>query len=168
MTGCQWAMNLRMSGRPRGSGRARSAKTGFQSSSVAMTNCTATDNLTDGYRVTGTAAVEGGNLGVVSYHIDYDGNVYHFYGLANSNTFSTYSSAMDGALRSFARLTDSRYLNRDPIRLTITNAGRTAPFSTLASRANLPGGMNMLSLAIINQVNVNETIQAGTPITLTR
>ncbi|MEO1075666.1 MAG: M48 family metalloprotease [Bacteroidota bacterium] len=120
------------------------------------------------YRVTGTAASEGGNLGVVSYHIDYDGNVYHFYGLATANTFSTYSSAMDGAIRSFARLTDSRYLNRDPIRLTITNAGRTAPFSTLASRANLPGGMDMLSLAIINQVDVNETIQAGTPIKLTR
>ncbi|MEL6612992.1 MAG: M48 family metalloprotease, partial [Bacteroidota bacterium] len=120
------------------------------------------------YRVTGTAASEGGNLGVVSYHIDYDGNVYHFYGLATANTFSTYSSAMDGAIRSFSRLTDSRYLNRDPIRLTITNAGRTAPFSTLASRANLPGGMDMLSLAIINQVDVNETIQAGTPIKLTR
>ncbi|MEM8598448.1 MAG: M48 family metalloprotease [Bacteroidota bacterium] len=120
------------------------------------------------YRVIGNAATDDGSLGVVSYHIDYDGNVYHFYGVTSSGAFGTYSSAMDNAIRSFARLTDSRYLNRDPIRLTITNAGRTAPFSALAARANLPGGMDTLSLAIINQVDVNETIQAGTPIKLTR
>ncbi|MEM8557090.1 MAG: M48 family metalloprotease [Bacteroidota bacterium] len=149
---------------PQAAGQALAGQEGF----TAREQGAVTVNGLSAYRVVGTAASQEGNLDVVSYHIELGGTVYHFYGLAGSNAFSQFSGAMENALRSFARLTDSRYLNREPIRLDIVNAARTAPFSTLAQGRPMPDGMDILSLAILNQVDVNETIQAGTPLKLPR
>ena len=71
--------------------------------------------------------------------------------------FSAASTTKDA----FEELTDSEILNVVPFRLNLIRAERTASFSDLLP-ANLPMNIEPLDVAIINQVELNDTIQRGT------
>ena len=118
--------------------------------------------------VEGTANTEQGELGAVIYFIEYGGNVYQFAGLSSARAISSYRSRLVQAIESFAPLRDSRILNTQPVRLQVVRASRTASFSQLAQGYPLPPGFSLQELAILNQVEVNETIQAGTSLKMTR
>ncbi|HLT48516.1 MAG TPA: M48 family metalloprotease [Rubricoccaceae bacterium] len=118
------------------------------------------------YAVEGTANTQQGQLAFVAYFIEYGGNVYRFWGLAPAQVYRSYEQAMVRAIRSFAPLRDSQYLNRQPVRLEVVEAPRTAPFQSFLQGRPMPPDMDAEDLAIMNQVELNQQVPAGTALKL--
>lgn len=127
-----------------------------------------TVNGNGAYRVEGTANTNDGQLSFVVYFIEYGGNVYRFMGLASTNSFSSYSGTMRQSIESFARLTDQSFINRQPVRLDVVRADRSAPFSSFLSGRPTPEGLNTEGLAIMNQVQLNTNVPSGYQLKLPR
>ena len=105
---------------------------------------------------------------VLVYAIEYGGNVYRFQGLTAANSYDAYRPTFERTMEGFARLTDPNILNIEPARLTIRPASRTAPFRSFVDESDLPDDITADDLAIINQVNLGETIEQGRPLKLPR
>jgi len=105
------------------------------------------------------AATEEGTLrGEVSF-VSWDGKIYRLMGYAPAARFSTYQNAFDAAIRSFSRLTDSRYLNVQPKRLEIVNLERQMALPEFA-RA-YPSTIEIGTLGLINGVGANQMLSGG-------
>ncbi len=113
------------------------------------------------YRVEGSANTSNGEVRFLAYFIEYGGNVFRFMGLAAANSFNSYSATMRQSIESFARLTNQSYINRQPVRLDVVRADRSAPFSSFVSGRPTPEGLNTEGLAIMNQVQLNTTVPSG-------
>ena len=113
------------------------------------------------YRLEGTAQQQNGSVGFVATFIEYGGNVYQILGLTAANSLRQYGSTFAGVADSFDRLTDQRYLNRQPSRLEVTSAPSGATIASLLRGRTLPSGLTAEEVAIMNQVELNETIRAG-------
>ncbi len=118
------------------------------------------------YVVGGTASTQQGDLGVLAYFIEYGGNVYQFIGFTGKDSFGTYRDEFQSTFRSFNRLTNAEYLGRQPVRLDVEQANRTAPFQTFLSGRPTPYGMDANGLAIMNEVQLGQQIPAGTALKL--
>lgn len=118
------------------------------------------------YAVEGTGNTDQGQVAFVAYFIEYGGNVYRFWGLAPAQTFRSYEGTMTQTIRSFAPLRDSQYLNRQPVRLDVVEAPRTAAFQTFLQGRPTPPDMDAEDLAIMNQVELNTQVPAGTALKL--
>ena len=105
------------------------------------------------------AATEEGTLrGEVSF-VSYDGKIYRILGYTPAARFSTYQNAFDAAIRSFSRLTDSRYLNVQPKRLELVNLERQMALPEFA-RA-YPSTIEIGTLGLINGVGANQMLSGG-------
>lgn len=113
------------------------------------------------YRLQGTAQQQNGSLGFVATFIEYGGNVYQILGLTAANGLSQYGPTFDSVGSSFTRLTDNRYLNRQPSRLEVMSAPRNATIASLLRGRTLPSGLTANEVAIMNQVELNEPIPSG-------
>jgi predicted Zn-dependent protease len=111
---------------------------------------------------------QGQTVRVLVYAIEYGGNVYRFQGLTAANSYDAYRPTFERTMEGFARLTDPSILNIEPTRLTIRPASRTAPFRSFVDESDLPDDITADDLAIINQVNLDETIEQGRPLKLPR
>ncbi len=98
--------------------------------------------------------------------VEYGGNVYQILGLTAANTFSRYASAFRTTSSSFARLTDSRYLNRQPSRLEVTTPRDGSTIQSLLQGRALPNGLSAEEVAIMNQADLTSRIPAGTRVKL--
>ncbi|MDX1531038.1 MAG: M48 family metalloprotease [Rhodothermales bacterium] len=145
-------------------GRAFAQQQGFNVSEQGS----ATVGAGSAYAVVGTANTQQGELGIITYFIEYGGNVYRFLGLTAANNLGTYDDEFVQTFRSFDRLTEARYLNRQPVRLEVVEASRTAPFRQFLQGRDLPPGLTEENLAILNNVQLNETVSAGTALKLPR
>ncbi|MEM1094662.1 MAG: M48 family metalloprotease [Bacteroidota bacterium] len=124
-------------------------------------------NGLNGYYVVVDISAQQGAIRAINQFIEYNGQVYSFLGYSTLADFSTYQNAFVNTLRSFAPLTDSRRINVQPKRLGLVQANRTAPFSSFVP-TQLPIDIDANRLAIMNQVELNETIPAGTTIKIPR
>src|SRR5690606_25781854 len=57
------------------------------------------------------------HIRVLSYFIEYGGQVYVFHGVADNAGFSNYLRSFEATMRNFNRLTDSSKLNKQPKRI---------------------------------------------------
>ncbi len=117
-------------------------------------------NLPASFVLAGAQTQQGGNVRLLAYFIEYGKNIWGFLGYSSEQGFATYQNHFQRTMQGFSALTDSRILNIQPARVEIVAAPRTAAFSTFVP-ANLPSGISAQDLAIINQVELNETIQKG-------
>ncbi len=101
---------------------------------------------------------QGGTVRVLAYFIAYGDNVYQFQGLTAAEQYDTYRPNFERSMTSFSRLTDPDKLNRQPTRLTIRRAGQRAPFRTFIDESRLPKDMTEDDLAIINQLELGESV----------
>ncbi len=143
-------------------GRAFAGQEGFQASEQQGTRV----GGNAAYVVAGTAATQQGELGVLAYFIEHGGNVYQFMGFTAQGSFGTYRDEFQSTFRSFAPLTNSAYLNRQPVRLDVVQADRTAPFQSFLRDRPTPPGLDANGLAIMNEVQLNDRIPAGTALKL--
>lgn len=105
---------------------------------------------------------------LLSYYAEHGGTVYNFLAYAPREIFDTYRNAFLTTMQGFAPLTDPARLNVQPTRLAITPAPRSAPFQTFSRASDLPPGLDVQKLAILNQVDADTPIPQGTPLKLTR
>ena len=132
--------------------------------------------VTDSRRATihGNAAaiVEGGVAGqqgttqFTATFVEFGGSVYQILGIAPQASYAQFRSDLQGTAQSFDRLTDSRILNRQPSRLDVTTTGRAATVQSLLSGKTLPLGITAEDVAIMNQVDLTETLPSGSMVKL--
>ncbi len=149
---------------PQAAARAFASQQGFTATGQEAT----TVNGNQAYALTGTANTQQGELAIAAYFIQYGGAVYRFMGLTGANTFSQYRDEFLSTFRSFQRLTNREYLNRQPVRLDVVRTDRAAAFQSFLRGRPSPTGMDENTLAIMNFVQLNETVPAGTALKLPR
>lgn len=108
---------------------------------------------------------DGTAIRAIAHFIDYGGNVYQFLGYTAQAQFQTYNNAFVSTMQGFNRLADQSKINVEPTRLKIVSAPRSAPFSSMLP-SQLPRDVTTNSMAILNQVNEDQTIAAGTRLKL--
>lgn len=118
--------------------------------------------------VEGAAASQQGTIQFSTTFIEYGGNVYQITGLTSPNAYSQYRNAFQQTAQSFQRLTEARYLNRQPSRLDVTTISRSATIQSLLSGKTLPTGVTAEDIAIMNQVELTQTLPSGTTVKLPR
>lgn len=118
-------------------------------------------NGLDAYQATATATGEN-NTDYKFYvtGLSYDNNIYRFISYSTAEKYDGYASQFKNSVNSFSNLTDQRILNMQPARLQVYRTDRTAAFSSFVPQ-NLPMDITAEDLAIANQVQLNETIEAG-------
>jgi len=109
---------------------------------------------------------QGQTLRVLTYFIAYGDNVYQFQGVTPAEQYGTYRRNFERSMESFDRLTDAQKLNVEPTRLRIRSAGQRAPFRAFVEADGLPSEMTEEDLAILNQIGLNETVDADRPLKL--
>jgi len=119
-------------------------------------------NGNDARRVLAEAQTQKGQtVRVLSYFIAYGENIYQFQGVTAAARYDTYRSDFERSMTSFTRLTDPDKLNRQPTRLTIRSAGRRGDFRSFIDARALPSDMMEEDLAIINQLDLGQTVEAN-------
>jgi predicted Zn-dependent protease len=128
---------------------------GIQASGVSRTTIHGFPATTGLFRAT----TDQGQLDGVAAFIGYGGHVYRLLGYTAAGGLSGFRATFDGTIRSFDRLTDSRALNVQPLRVQLYKPGRATTIADLARSKSSP--VDAQTLAIMNQVTVGETIPAG-------
>lgn len=134
---------------------------GQQGIQVVESGPTQTGGQSAYYVLADAQAEQGQIVRLLSHFIEYGGNVYNFVGYSARSDFSTYQSEFQRSMQGFAPLTESRYLNVQPVRLDVVEAPRSAPFSSFLP-SSLPRDLTPKDFAIMNQVELEERISAGT------
>jgi predicted Zn-dependent protease len=100
------------------------------------------------------------------YFVEYEGQIYLFQGAAPARAFDQYEDTFLRTMRGFGPVRDESRLDVEPLRLSVQRADGTGPFSEFAGGGYESAGIGEQDLAIINQVEMNETIQSGRPLKL--
>jgi predicted Zn-dependent protease len=153
--------------------------TGAKSAEEAAQKLSATQGLrvtdTKPTRVNGQNAMavmaqgntQQGTVGLLNYFIEYSGRVYSFRGMTSAQRLDSYNAQFQRAMTGFNRVTDPDVIAVKPARLAVVTAERTAPFASFLPTSDVPG-MTAQDVAILNQVQMDQTIAAGTKIKLPR
>jgi len=123
------------------------------------------------YRAEATAQTEDGTqLKFYLYAIEYGGNIYRFLNYTTADKYGTYASRFDEITGGFRQLTDSGILNIQPVRLQTVKTTRSGTFRSFlpANFESLIINVSAEDLAIMNQVELDEQISAGTWIKIPR
>ena len=113
------------------------------------------------------ANTQQGTAGILNYFIERDGRVYSFSGMTSASRVSAFADTLAQVVNRFDRVTDRQVLNVQPTTLAIMTVDRPAPFSSFIPTSDL-GTLTPEDLAILNQVELNQTIPAGTKIKVPR
>lgn len=144
-----------------GTNAAQAAATFVREAQVQVVNSGATQyNGLPAAVVIGQANTRQGAIGVWNAFIELDGRVYSFLGYSPAAVFGQTLGTFESVASGFGPLRDSSLLDVKPARLRIVRAERRAPFSSFVP-ASLPGDMTAETLAIMNQVQLGETIAEG-------
>lgn len=108
---------------------------------------------------------QGQKLGLLVSAVNYKNKVFQFVAYTDSASFKAYNPAFVQPYQSFTKLTDSSKLSVQPTRIKLVTATEDKPFSSFLTKP-LPIGTKELDWAIINQVELNETITKGTVLKL--
>lgn len=100
-------------------------------------------------------------LGVNIYALEYGNQIFRFINYTDKRQFDKYITDFTATTNSFNQLRDSRILNIRPVTLRIVKTDRRAEFRNLLP-SSLPMSITAEELAILNQVYLDEVIEAGT------
>ena len=126
-----------------------------------------TINGREAQRVLAEAQTQQGQvIRVLATYVAYDERVYSFQGLTTAKQYNAYRVQLERPMYGFDALRDPDKLNVKPTRLAIRPAPRSAPFRTFIDRSLLPDDLSDDDLAIINQVQLGETVEQGRPLKL--
>jgi predicted Zn-dependent protease len=117
--------------------------------------------------VTAQGNTQQGTVGLLNYFIEYNGRVYSFRGMTGAQRLSSYSPQFQRVMSAFNRVTDPDIISVKPSRLAVVTADRTAPFAAFLPTSNIPG-MTAEDVAILNQMQMDQTVPAGTKLKLPR
>lgn len=125
-------------------------------------------NGLDGYEAEASIQQENGtSLTLDITALNYDGNIYRFLSYTTSQQFGNYEAKFAEVTNGFDQLTDSSILGIQPVRLELVKTSKSGTFSSFLP-SNLPLDIQPLDIAIINQVQLDEQIPAGSWIKIPR
>jgi predicted Zn-dependent protease len=104
------------------------------------------------------AAEQGALQGLVSF-VSYDDKIYRILGYTPAARFAAYQRVFDTAIRSFAPLTDRRYLEVQPKRLDLVRLDRQMGLPEFG-RA-YPSTVEIGTIGLINGVGANQLLPGG-------
>ncbi len=110
---------------------------------------------------------QGQTIRLINFNVEYEGRVYSFIGYAVQSDFSTYRDRFLRTMRNFAPLTDPEILNVEPTRIAIRRVTQAGPFESFLP-ATLPDDLPPPRMAILNQVQLNQSIEPGRSLKLPR
>lgn len=98
------------------------------------------------------------------YAIEYGDSIYRFLNYTTANKFETYKPRFVEITHGFGQLTDKSILNIQPVRLQTFKADRPGTFQSFLPDGfkGMPVEVTAKELAILNQVELDEQIEAGT------
>ena len=116
----------------------------------------------NGYQGIATAQMEDGTeLKLQLTALDHGGNIYRFLSYTPTARFDEYRSIFNSVTQGFNDLRDTSILDIKPVRLNLITTSRSASFSSFLPN-ELPMKIEPLDVAIINQVELDQNIPAGT------
>lgn len=125
-------------------------------------------NGLDGFEATASAQTQdGADVRFYLYSVAYDGNIYRFVSYTLADQFDEYRSQFEQTANSFRSLEDRSILNIQPARVQAFRTDRSGTFKSFLPN-NLPLEITPEDVAIANQVQLDETIEAGTWIKIPR
>jgi predicted Zn-dependent protease len=104
---------------------------------------------------------------LLAYFVEYRGRIYNFVGYTSPDAFASFRNIFLQTMTGFGEVRDARVLKRQPVRLAVQRADRTAPFRVFVPR-ELPPDMRPDDVAILNQVTLDQEIPRGTILKLPR
>jgi predicted Zn-dependent protease len=117
----------------------------------------------EAYQVVAQANTQQGVAGLLGTFMEHNGRVFSFTGLTSSSGMSTYDDYFGQVVRGFSEVRDPRILDVQPARVQIVTTDRSGPFASFLPTSEAPG-LKAEDLAILNQVQLNQTIPTGTKI----
>ena len=108
-----------------------------------------------------TATEDGGTLKIFTATVNFKGTLFRFLSYTSAVQYAEYAAAFSESVESFNMLEDSAILNVKPVRLDLVRVRETAVFSELLPK-NLPMNIEPIDVAILNQVELTDTIERGT------
>ncbi len=93
---------------------------------------------------------------------EYGGRVYRLMGLTKPNAWNGRSRDLEGAIDSFGRLENRRYLDVDPMRVNIVTLDRAMTLTEFDRR--YPSTVDLKRLAVLNHVAADEMLERGTKV----
>jgi len=81
--------------------------------------------------------------------------------------FGQFRNEFLAVVQGFGEMTDPEVLRRQPVRLKVERASRSAPFRSFIP-SPLPADLRPEEIAIMNQVAINEPVEQGRAIKLPR
>ena len=103
---------------------------------------------------------QGQALRIVTYFIQYDGNIYEITGVAQPTDYANFERTFLYTMQGFAVLTDPSKINRKPDRLKIATVQRNGTLSSTLQSFGMPQE-KMEELSLLNGMQLNEQIQSG-------
>jgi predicted Zn-dependent protease len=97
---------------------------------------------------------------VMSYFIEYSGQVYVFHGVSSDVDFNSFARLFESTMASFNRLTDAAKLNVKPKRVRIKKVQQNGTLADAFRYFGVPQSQ-MNELALLNNLELTERIQSG-------
>lgn len=98
---------------------------------------------------------------VLTYLIQYNGNIYVMHGVSNNVEFNNYYRTFVNTMTNFDKLNDPRMINVTPDRIQIVKVNRPATLGSLLSGLRVPQD-EQEGMAILNNMQLNTVVQTGT------
>ncbi|PVX50701.1 putative Zn-dependent protease [Balneicella halophila] len=98
---------------------------------------------------------------VLSSFIKYGETVYAFHGVAIPKSFNSYYNTFENTMNQFARLTDYSKMNRKPDRIRVKTVSRSTTVEQALRSFGVPN-KDLANLAILNNMNLTDRVEAGT------
>ena len=100
-----------------------------------------------------------GALHGLAWYVEYNSAVYELVGYTPQQRWSNYQSALQSAMGTFRPLTDQRYLDVSPHRITLVRLSRAMTFAEFMQQ--YPSSVPAEQVALANHVAQNESLPAG-------
>jgi predicted Zn-dependent protease len=98
---------------------------------------------------------------VLAYFIQDSQTIYNFLGYAAQPDFQQYYPTFNSVISNFRELTDPTKLNRKPDRVRVKPVAQNGTLQQAFQQLNVPT-KQMQELALLNGMELNETVQKGT------
>lgn len=99
-------------------------------------------------------------LQLMTYIIEYGGNLYKIHGVANSTDFDRFVGTFQQTMQDFRKLTDANKLNKQPTRIKVVPV-KTNGTITSALQSYGMSNDQIQELLILNGMQANETVTRG-------
>lgn len=114
----------------------------------------------DGYTVEGPLATSNGAYWIRNEFVPYGKSVFSFLSYCSASELEAYRPYFSSISDSFGPIRNAAIRSVEPARLVVTQVKQANRFSAMAG-SDLPGGLDAADLAIINQVELGETLPSG-------